>query len=144
MTLFRFSRILILAFSLVALIWYGHSRYPAITLQMCLADPDRYDGTTIVVGNEATVSQNVEDGFYIRQMGREVKVITESSFDIGEFIILQAVFHKPNLLFAEKIRIAKKRRWKIWLSVIPAIAVCAFFIKRYRFNTRNFYFEERA
>lgn len=141
----RLFRILLLTFLLAILIWYGHTFYPAVTLQMCLANPELHDGSTIVVGNEATIQEIYDDGFLIEQMGKKVRVISsEQNVRLGEFVILKAVFHKPNLLEALEVRIAKKRRAKIWLSVIPALLVVAYFMKRFRFNVRQFYFEERA
>ncbi len=140
----RFLRIVFLTANLFFLIWYGHTFYPSITLQMCLKNPDTYDGATIVVGNESTVQKIHNDGFTIRQMGTLVRVFSsERDVGIGEFVILSATFRRPNLLEAHTVRIAKKRRAKIWLSVIPALVVCIYFLKRFRFNLKMFYFEER-
>jgi len=140
----RIIRILLLAFGLVFLIWYGYAFYPAITLQMCLANPDLYDGSTITVGNEATITGVHQDGFSIQQMGKHVRVFsTKTNVKPGEFVILKAIFHKPNTLEALDFRIAKQRRAKIWLSVIPALLVGIYFLKRFRFNFSSFYFEER-
>jgi hypothetical protein len=141
----RVLRIVLLTSVLVFLIWYGHAFYPSITLQMCLESPEQYDGATIIVGNEATIQKIHADGFTIRQMGKLVRVFSaESDVSIGEFVILKATFHKPNELEAHKVRIAKKRRAKIWLSVFPALVVSIYFLRRFRFNFRTLYFEERG
>ncbi len=141
----RFFRIAILLFLLAFLMWYGNAFNPAVTLQMCLENPELYDGTIIVVGNEATVSTIHDNGFSIRQMGSEVRVLSmERDVALNEFVVLKAVFHKPDRLEAKEVRIAKKRRAKIWLSVIPTILIAVYFFKRFQFNWRYFYFKERA
>ena len=109
-----------------------------------ILNPEKYDGSTIIVGNEATVQEIHDDGFTIQQMGKNVRVFySETDVRTSEFVVLKSTFHKPNTLQAHKVRIAKKRRAKIWLSVIPALLVCLYFIRRFRFNFRKFYFEER-
>jgi hypothetical protein len=141
----RFIRIFVLLTALALLIWYGRAFYPAINLQMCLANPEKYDGTTITVGNEATVKHVYKDGFSIVQLGNQVRVYSDdNAVASGEFVTLEAVFHKPNILRALQIKVAKKRRAKIWLSVGPVLLIVAYFFRRFRFNAKKFCFEERA
>ena len=140
----RICRILAYVCLLAALIVYGYLYHPGVTLSDCLASPEKYDDAVIEVGNEAKVEQVFDDGFTIRQLGRRVRV-TGATKDVrpGEFILLLARFHKPSSLEAVKIHIAKNRRMKIWLSTIPVLLIVAFFIKSYRFDFRNFYFQQR-
>ena len=142
---FRFIRIFLLILTLALLIWYGRTSYPAINLQMCLAHPEKYDGTTISVGNEATVKHVYDDGFSLVQLGKHVRVYSDiTNIAPGEFVTLEAVFHKPNILQALQVRVAKRRRAKIWLSVAPALLIAAYFFKRFRFNVKKIVFEERV
>ncbi|RQW07159.1 hypothetical protein EH223_00645 [candidate division KSB1 bacterium] len=141
---YRGIRVFVYLCSLAALILYGRVHFPYVTLQMCLSRPEFYDGTKISVGNEATVRDVYKDGFIIEQLGKQVRV---SAPDVhvasGEFVYLHAVFFKPDSLHALKVRVAKKRRAKIWLSVFPVLLIGAYFFHRFRFNVKTFYFEER-
>ena len=139
----RFFRLFIYSVLLLGLILYGRFFHPFVTLKMCLNEPEKYDGSTIIVGNEAVIKKIFKDGFSIVQMGVEIRVFGPTDVEPGEFVVLQAVFHKPDRLESIKIRIAKKRRSKIWLSVFPAILVVFYFLRQYRFNFSSLYFEER-
>jgi len=140
----RFLRIFAYLCIIAALIVYGYLYHPGVTLSDCLASPEKYDGVVIEVGNEAKVERVFDDGFTIRQLGNSVRVFGAlEDVQPGEFVLLLARFHKPCTLEAVKIRIAKNRRMKIWLSTIPAVLVAAYFIRRYRFDFRTFYFQER-
>ena len=139
----RCFRLFVYFTALVGLILYGHFFFPFVTLRMCLADPERYNGTTIVIGNEATVKQVFQDGFSIVQMNRVVRVFGPTDVKPNEFVVLRAVFHKDGWLEAKEIKVAKKRRAKIWLSVMPALFFSLYFLKRFRFNFRSLFFEEQ-
>ncbi|MDZ7723133.1 MAG: hypothetical protein U5R06_10095 [candidate division KSB1 bacterium] len=141
----RLIRITIYIAVLTGLILYGYIHIPDITLQMCLQDPDRYDGTTITVGNEATVKNLTHDGFIIKQRGRLIPVNSARVNDLkpGVFINFSAVFHKPGWLQAKEIHIMKQRRLKIWVSVIPVIVVVILFFRHFRFDFKNRQFEKR-
>ena len=102
------------------------------------------NGAVIDVGNEAVVVDLLDDGFVIRQLGKDVRVKGDTKgVKRGEYVILQAKFHKPGRLEANEIRIAKKRRSKIVLSIFPAIFIIFYFLKKYRFSFHDLYFEER-
>ena len=142
--MWRAARILAYVSILAALILYGNKKHPVITLSDCLTSPEIHDGEIIEVGNEAIVDSVYADGFSIRQLGKTVHVAGDSKDAIpGEFILLLARFHKPNSLEALEFRIAKNRRSKIWVSAIPALVVLGYFIRRYRFNIKYFYFLDR-
>jgi hypothetical protein len=140
----RGARILLFLSILVLLILYGFYFHPGITLSDCLASPDEYDGEIIEVGNEAVIDSVFSDGFTIRQLGKTINVIGMSD-DVksGEFVLMLARFQKPASLEALEIRIAKKRRSKIWLSTIPALLVVGYFFRRFRFNFKHLSFQER-
>ena len=139
----RILRIVLYCGILAGLIAYGRFFHPFVSLQMCLQDPQKYDGTTISVGNEAVVNEVFPDGFTLTQMGKNVRVFGSNKVTPGDFITVPAVFHKPGWLEAQQIKVAKKRRAKIWLSVIPALAIIIFFFIRFRFDVHSLTFEER-
>ena len=140
----RVYRILIYSIVLAALICYGYRYHPGVTLSDCLTSPENYDGELIEVGNEAKIEDVYQGGFIIRQLGKSIPVVgTSPDVKAGEYVLLLARFHKPSSLEAVKIRIAKNRRLKIWLSAIPALLVLFYFLRRYRFDVRSLYFDER-
>ena len=141
----RLIRIIIYIAALTGLILYGNSHFPAITLQMCLENPARYDGTSITVGNEATVHKVTNDGFIIKQQGQliPVKSARIKGLRPGVFINFSAVFHKPGWLQAGEVYVMKQRRIKIWVSVIPVIMIVILFFRHFRFDFKNRQFERQ-
>ncbi len=111
---------------------------------MCLNDPLRYDGKEIGVGTEATVVEILADGFLLRQMGQTIRVEGNSqNASPGDFVRLSAVFHRQGYLELRHLYVAKGRRLKIVLSIIPALLVLFLVLKTYRFDWRRLLFTER-
>jgi len=142
------SRRVLLLFTTLAimlfLLWYGKTRNPTITLQMCLNDPAAFDSTLIEISAETVVTKITPTGFVIRQMGRQVPVIGQNKgIRVNEFISLLAVFHKEGWLELVRFHIAKKRRLKIVVSILPVPIVLLIFFRQYRFRFRTFEFIER-
>jgi hypothetical protein len=141
----RFARVAVLLMALVALIWYGAAHNPTVTLAMCLAEPERYDGRRIEVANETVVQDILDHGFTIRYLGKTILVKGETAgVKKGEFLSLIAVFHKEGWLELEKFHIAIYRRWKIWVSVLPVILFAFMFVRRYRFDFGRMLWQERT
>jgi hypothetical protein len=140
----RFVRVAALLLALLALIWYGATHNPTVTLAMCLAEPDRYDGCRIEVANETIVQDIFAHGFTVRYLGNSVTVKGDTTgVRKGEFLSLVVVFHKQGWLELEKLHIAIYRRWKIWVSVLPVILFAILFVRRYRFDVRHMQWQER-
>lgn len=140
----RALRILFYLFILGGLIVYGAARFPHPTLSMCLAEPSRYDGVVIHVGNETTVPAVEDSSFTILYLGRPVYVqgcLPPSS--IGKFVNFNARFIAPDRLQAQEVRVAVGRRWKIWVSIAPAVVMIGWFFRRFRFCPATFAFQER-
>lgn len=140
----RLVRISLYLLVLGGLIGYGAKYHPGVTLAMCLAEPTRYDGAVIDVGNEAIVQSVAATTFTIRYLNRTVNVegkLPETS--VGQFIYLKARFVAPDRLEALGIRVATQRRSKIILSIIPAVIILFWFFRRFRFNLSGMVFEER-
>jgi len=140
----RLSVILICSMAMLGLIIYGKVYNPAVTLEMCLIQPDKYDGRTIAIGTEITVHEIFPDGFTIKQFGRIVKVKGRAgNIAPDDFITLSAVFHKQGWLELKSYHVAKKRRFKIFVSIFPALLVVFIFFKSYTFDLKRFVFTER-
>ncbi len=130
---------------LAGLIYYGKEHNPAITLGMCMENPAAYDGQTIFIGTEITVREVLEDGFRIHQMGRFARVYGESAqVKKGDSVQLVAQFRAPDQLVLEKLYIAKKRRWKIALSVVPVVLIAVALFSAFKVDGRRFEIVERG
>ncbi|MBN1542670.1 hypothetical protein JW992_11040 [candidate division KSB1 bacterium] len=135
----RGIRIIGLTIALFALTLYGRYASPFITLEECLAEPERCDGIVITVGGETVVHELMAEGFTIRRMGRITRVVgATDGVHPGEYVQLVGVFHQPGWLEAEKIYVAQYRRAKIWSSLLPVIGVLVFFIVHWRLRAGRF------
>ncbi|MBC7187997.1 MAG: hypothetical protein H5U38_13265 [Calditrichaeota bacterium] len=129
---------------LAVLSYYGYRAYPEVRLIDCLRDPERFDGVSITVGNEAKVWQIVEDGFVVRQMGRLVRVQGDpGTARVGDFVRFQAQFHRDGHLTLQRLYVAKRRRAKVAISLLPALLVAVLVVRSYRFDRRRLCFVER-
>ena len=137
-------RITLLTLVLAALIWYGHSANPAVTLRDCLADPERYEGRRITLATEVTVVQTWPDSLIVHQAGLKVKVIgPPGNVRPGEYVSLIARFRSPGRLELEALHPARGRRAKIVWSILPLLLLAFFWLAAYRFDCRRFNWEER-
>ena len=133
----RLLRIVLYITCLVAMVIYGYRNNPAITLQMCLDNPDKYDGTQIEIGNEIIVYSVTQFGFVIKQMNNLVEVRGETNdVEPHEYIVLKAVFHKGPWLELKDYHVAKRRRAKVYISVFPVLFIFAYFLSKAKF-TKN-------
>jgi len=133
-----------LLFFLIYLMWYGFQNAPSITLRMCLENPALYDGCNIGIGNEATIAQLIPGGFLIKQMGKTMRVYGDSqNASAGDFVQLRAIFHEEGYLELVHFHVAKKRRVKIFVSLVPTLLILIIFFKRFKFDWRQILFYER-
>jgi hypothetical protein len=140
----RIAVVGLLSVLLGGLTYYGYRAYPEITLADCLKDAERHDGAMITVGTEATVAQLLPDGFVVRQMGRLLRVVgNPAAARVGDFVRLRAQFHKEGYLTLERLYVAKKRRVKVAISLLPAILIVAMVAHTYRFDRRRLCFVEK-
>lgn len=130
---------------LVGLIYYGYRNNPAVTLQMCLNAPLRYDQKEIGVGTEAIVVEVLPDGFLLKEMDRTIRVKgNPQNVDQGDFVRMQAIFHKEGYLELKRLHVVKGRRLRIFISILPALLVLFLLFKTYRFDWRQMLFTERT
>ena len=111
---------------------------------MCLNDPLRYEGQEIGVGTEATVVEILPDGFLLREMGQTIRVEGDpQNASPGDLVRLRAVFHRQGYLELRHLYVAKGRRLKIALSIVPALLVLFLVLRAYRFDWKRMLFTER-
>jgi len=141
----RISRITLYVLVLAGLLIYGKIGNPAVTLDMCFKDPARYDGKTLSLGAAITVKEILGDGFSIHQFGRVVNVKGNASgLTPGDYISIIAVFHKDGWLELVDYHVAKERRYKILISLLPMIMVLCFLCKSFTFDRNSYSLRERT
>jgi hypothetical protein len=137
-TIQRISRIVIYLALLITFVIYGYISNPAVTLPMCFADPLKYDGTLLEIGNEIMVDKLTLYGFTIRQHGITAEVWGDNNgVRENEYIVLKAVFHQGPWLELEEFHISKKRRTKIYISIFPALFVIVFVLTNLRYSRQG-------
>lgn len=140
----RTWRIAAYLFVLVGLVLYSGLKNPLITLAKCLDNPERYDGSTIVIGNETTVTAVADSFFIIDYLNRRIQIRGKMPPDaVGQFVVIKARFTAPDRIDALEYRVAEGRRAKIFLSILPTLAAGWLFFRRYRFSFKTFLFMER-
>lgn len=140
----RWIQICGLLILLALLVLYGYRENPFVTLRMCLGDPHQYDGQEINIAQEATVAQLLTNGFLLRQMDQIIRVQGDSqNASPGDYVRMKAIFHKENYLELKRLYVAKGRRLKMIVSVVPVMYILFLFFKTYRFDCFDMLFKER-
>ena len=139
----RFLRAAVYTLILAASLKYGAMNHPRVTLELALANPQRYDKVlvdTVVEGRVFSVEQN---GIILRAGEHLIPVRGRiESANPGDFIFIRALFHEQGWLELKAARVAKGRRSKIVLSALAAAAVLCLFVRHYRFDFRRLLFLE--
>ncbi len=129
---------------LAGLAVYGYLYNPVGKLSKCLADPERHDGRIIGVGTEAKVVELLPEGFVIQELGQRIAVAGDlPKASPGDYIRIRAIFHKEGYLELDQLYVAKGRRAKIFVSIVPALLVIFLLFRTYRFDWRQLLFRER-
>ncbi len=125
---------------LVCLSFYGKYHHPWLNLQTCLNNPQGYDGHLITSYSEPQIGQLYDNGFQLNQKHLpSIRVLADTSGLIeGEYVGLTAIFHEDGYLTATSIHVAHRRRYKIWVSVIPVLLVGLVLIRNFRFDRKRF------
>lgn len=118
-------RIAVIVIVMIGLSLYGRFHNPWLGLEECLKDPQRYDGRIVNEFREPRIQSIVAGGFILAQRdGPSIRVVgSMTGLKIGEYVGLNAVFHKEGYLEAVAFRMARNRREKMALSLIPAVLV---------------------
>ena len=141
----RIIKISILLFLLLALSYYGAHFHPWIETSDCLDRPGEYDGKLVTLYSEPMIGEIYSDGFQLLQKHRPpIRVYSDTTgLHTGEFIGLRATFHREGYLQAVSLRVARNRRYKIWLSILPVIFIGIALLHFFRINWKPFQIEQR-
>lgn len=135
-----------LSFLLIALLYYGAHFHPWIETSDCLEHPDEYDGKLVTLYSEPMIGDIYSDGFQLLQKHMPpIRVYSDTTgLRTGEFIGLRATFHREGYLKAVSFRVARNRRYKIWLSVVPVVFIGIALLHFFRINWKPFQIELRT
>jgi hypothetical protein len=141
----RWSAILGLVVVLAGLILFGATHNPWVTLNDALAQPDRYDGRVINLFIYPRIERIDADGFDIREAGGPIIHVLGDTTGLkaGEYVGMQAIFHKDGVLTATHANVARRRNFKVLFSLFPVAFVGFLFFRSYRWNVKKFQFEAR-
>lgn len=140
----RRLRMISLAALLLALVLYGKRHDPAVTLAMCLDEPERFDGRQVEIGRETTLVQSWPDSFRVRQMGFTAVIHGDAAAARpGEYLHFLAKFTAPDRFELVRLYVASGRRSKIAWSLLPVLLFGLMWLRRYRFSTSGFCWLER-
>jgi len=138
--------IAIILFVLITLLsFYGAHFHPWIELNQCLENPEEHNGQIVTHFREPTIGNIYSDGFQLLQHhGPSIRVYSDTTGLVtGEYIGLKGIFHKKGYIEAISLHVAKNRRYKIWLSVLPVLLIVGLLIKYYRFDFKKFQIEPK-
>ena len=136
------TRILVIVLSLTLLILlcihFAHHN-PWLSLNQCLENPKLHDGRTVTRFREPRIAEIHTEGFLLKQKsGKSIPVIADTTGLIpGKYIGLVAVFHKEGYLEAVHLKVSQNRRYKIGLSILPALLVLALFFRFFRWDRKS-------
>jgi hypothetical protein len=113
--------------------------HPWLSLNTCMARPTENDGKRVTQFHEPKIATIFGDGFLLTQKkGPSIRVFCDTTGLVeGEFVGIKAVFHKEGYLDEAVTQVARLRREKIAVSIVTAVAVCFFFLLRFRWNWRE-------
>jgi hypothetical protein len=124
---------------MMGLSYYGKFHHPWLDLKTCRENPAQYHGQLVTSFDEPQIGPINSDGFQlIQKQSPPIRVLADTTGLVsGEFVGLTAIFHQEGYLKVISLHVARKRRSKIWLSVIPALFVGVLILRHYRFNWKK-------
>ena len=134
----RWTLIILLFLIICGLGYYNTQTNPWISVEQCLNDPSGYDGKLVTRYREPLIGEIYKDGFQlIQKKAPSIRVYADTTGLIsGKFVGMRAVFHKEGYLEVQSIHVAKRRRYKIWISVLPVFFVGFMVFKTFRWNRK--------
>lgn len=123
-------------------IWAGTVENSSENLARCLADPTRNDGVRIKVFQEAQILNGDRPGsLVVRERGRGagVQARLEGADGVSpgtNTVTIVGIFHAPDILRVEELRIHEGRNMKIYFSV-PVVFLLGIWLARGFRLTRN-------
>ncbi len=134
----RLLYIFLLLLGIFSLSYFTVHHHPWISVADCLEDPEKYDGAVVTSYHEPTIGKIYSDGFDLLQKHHpSIRVYADTTGLIeGEYVGLKAVFQKEGYLKAVELVVARKRREKIWISILPVILIGILLLKYFRLNIK--------
>jgi hypothetical protein len=113
--------------------------HPWLSLKACMDHPLIHDGRRVTQFREPKIGTIFADGFLLNQKrGSSIRVFCDTTGLVqGDYVGITGVFHKEGYLDGAVLQIARERREKIAISIIPAVVVCFIFIWQFRWNWRK-------
>jgi hypothetical protein len=141
----RSIALILLILSILTAATYTAYHHPWIKTSDCLKAPEAHDGRLVTRYEEPVVGHIYADGFQLLQKNEpSIRVYSDTTgLRSGEYISLTATFHREGYLRAVSFRIARHRRYKIWLSVLPVILIGLGLLHYYRIQWNPFQIELR-
>ncbi len=142
---FRFGSTRYWILLLAGLSVYGRLHHPWISYRECVRDPGRCRGRVIESFREPMIGPIGPDGFTLLQRGEKPVFVHADTTGLksGEYTGLKAVLREDGSLEAARIVVARGRREKMIISLIPAALIVLLFLIRFRFDFRDRTFYRR-
>lgn len=118
-----------------------------MTLDLCLSDPERFDGTEVPIYMEARVIEVDPGCLRVSQPDGPLNLIIPPRFSglvppgatmeeikPGQSLAAVAVFRRPGYLELKRLRVAPLRQVKIIISIFPAVIVLILLIGSIRWE----------
>jgi hypothetical protein len=134
---------LLLLSAVLGLCIYNARTNPWISVSDCLEDPEAYDGKMVARYREPMIGEIFPDGFRLLQkQAPSIRVFSDTTGLVsGEFVGMRAIFHKQGYLEAISIHVAKRRRHKIGISVVPVFFIGFLLWKYFNWNRKKRWIE---
>lgn len=141
----RYTAIITLFISIIALSLYTVRFHPWISTTDCLRDPDEYDGKLVTHFSESMIGEIYDNGFLLHQLNEPpIRVLSDTTgLILNKYIAMKAIFHREGYLEAVSLRVSRNRRYKIGLSVIPVLFIGILLVRSYRINWKSVQIESR-
>lgn len=132
--------------------WWSWYSNPEPNLTEVMAQPANFEGREIKIGEEPLLEAVESEYFVVRSRGYRLRVAgTVSPEDIGRFIYVRGVFQRVDadaawdaVIQPAEHYVARGRRAKIWLSVIPVVWIAVLLLRHFRFNPARWSIEPRS
>lgn len=126
----------------------AHSRFchPWLSLGKCMTNPEKYDQHIVTHFKEPRIGQIENNGFWlIEKHGSTIFVKMDTTGLIkNEYIGITAIYNKGSYLHPLRFTVAKRRRYKIFLSILPVILIFSILPRIFRIRLNPIRIEDRV
>jgi hypothetical protein len=142
---FRAFKIAGIVLLLVFCAWYSNRQNRYLTFAECLLNPERFAGAEVIIYLEPKIIEVTDSYLLVSHPDGPMEIRVPEGFDgvvpegaklsdlkPGNSLEAVAVFRLPGYLELKAIRGAPLRRFKIALSIIPALVVAGFLFRTVR------------